>query len=105
MSLAIRDADERGDVAVQVEQRVHFDDGFVLSELRPRKQRQAQIDGGGIQRIQTLVEIHTDGIGSAEGSRDADQDLGEVGKDTPVTRLISVGQCGARHLALEAHVV
>ena len=98
MSLAIRDADERGDVAVQVEQRVHFDGGFVLSELRPRKQRQAQIDGGGIQRIQTLVEIHTDRI-------DADQDLGEVGKDTPVPRLISVGQCGARHFALEAHVV
>src|SRR5450631_3052276 len=29
----------------------------------------------------------------------------EVGENAPVMRLIGVSQCGARHLALEAHVV
>src|SRR5258708_39938297 len=55
--------------------------------------------------MQTMVEIHTERIGGAEGSRNADQDVREVGKDAPVTRLIGVGQRGARHLALETHVV
>ena len=94
-----------GDIAVQVQQRVHFESGFVLSKLRPGKQRQAQIDGGGVQCVQAVVEIHTDGIDGAEGPRNADQDLREVGKDAPVTRLVGVGQGGARHLALEAHVI
>jgi len=35
------DADKRGDVAVQVQQRVHLDGGFVLAKLGPREQRQA----------------------------------------------------------------
>src|SRR5260370_2170473 len=42
VSLASRDAHEGGDIAVQVEQGVNFDGGFVLSELLPRKPRQTQ---------------------------------------------------------------
>ena len=44
-------ADERGDVAVQVQQGVHLDGGFMLSEFGPGKQGQAEIDGGGVQRV------------------------------------------------------
>ena len=38
-------------------------------------------------------------------SRDADQDLSEVGVDAPVAGLVGVGQGGARHPAAEAHVI
>ena len=72
MSLAIRDVDECWDVAVRIEQGVHFDGGLMVSELRPRKQRQAEIDGGGIQSVQVLVEIHAAGISGVERSRNAD---------------------------------
>jgi hypothetical protein len=44
----------------------------MVSELRPRKQRQAEIDGGGIQSVQVLVEIHAAGISGVERSRNAD---------------------------------
>ena len=37
MHLAVGNADKRGDIAMQIEQRVHFDGGFVLAELRPRE--------------------------------------------------------------------
>jgi hypothetical protein len=84
---------------------MHFDGGFVLSKLRPGEQRQTQIDGGGVQRIEALVEIHTNGIGGAEGARDANQNMREVGEDAPVARLVGVGQRGPRHLAMETHVV
>ena len=39
---------------MQVEQRMHLDRAFVLAELRPRKQRKAQIDGG---RIQARIDL------------------------------------------------
>ncbi len=103
--LAIGDADKRGDIAVQVEQGVHLDGGFVLPELRPREQRQTQIDGRGIQRVEAVVEIHTDGIGGIEGPRDADQHVREVGEDAPVMRLVGVGQRRTRHLSTEAQVI
>jgi hypothetical protein len=38
-------------VTVQVEERMHFDGGLVLAESSPGKQRQAEIDGGGIQGV------------------------------------------------------
>src|ERR1035437_3325485 len=105
MHFAVGNADKRGDIAMQVQQCVHLHRAFVAAKLRPGKQRQAKIDGGGIQCVQAVVKIHADGIGGVEGPCDADQDLREVGKDAPVTRLVGVGQSGARHLALEAHVV
>ena len=95
MHLAVRDADKRGDVAVQVQKSVHLDGGFVPAELGPREQRQAQIDGGRVQRVQTLIQIHADGIGGIQRSRHADEHLCEVGVDAPVVGVIGVGQCGA----------
>ena len=105
MHPAVGNTDKRWDIAVQVEQRVHLHRAFVAAKLRPGKQRQAKIDSGGIQCVQAVVEIHADGIGGVEGPGDADQDLGEVGKDAPVTRLVGIGQSGPRHLAAYSEMV
>ena len=45
------------------------------------------------------------GLGSAERAGDTDQNMCKVGEDAPVTRFVGVGQRGARHFAMEAHVV
>ena len=50
-------------------------------------------------------QIHADGIGGVEGPGDADQDLRKVGKNTPVTRLVSVGQSGPRHLTAYSEMI
>src|SRR5205823_12165294 len=105
MHFAVGNADKRGDIAMEVEQRVHLHGAFVATELRPRKQRQAEIDRGGIQCVHAVVEIHADGIGGVEGPGDADQGLRKVGKDTPVTRLIGVSQSGPRHFAAYSEMV
>src|SRR5712692_7769652 len=57
------------------------------------------------QCVHTLIDFDADRIGGIERSCDADQDLGELGIDAPVARLVRVGQCRARYLAVEAHVV
>ena len=95
MHFSIGNADKRGDVAVQIQQRVHLDGGFVFAESRPGEKGQAQVDGGRVQRIQTLIQIHADRIGGIQRSRDADQHLRELGVNAPVMRVIGVGQRGA----------
>ena len=98
-------ADKRRDIAVEVQQRVHLHGSFVLPELGPGKKRQAQVNGGRVQRVQTLIQLHTDRIGRIERPRDADQNLCKVGVDPPVMRLIGVGQRGARHASVKTHMV
>ena len=75
------------------------------AELGPGEQLQAQVDGGRVQSIETLIEIHAERIAGVQGPRDANQDLGEIGIDPPVARHVGVGQCRARELATKSHVV
>src|ERR1700679_791612 len=70
---AVGNADKRGDIAVQVEQRMHLDRAFVLAELGPRKQRKAQVNGGRIQRVQALIQFDADWVGRVERSRETNQ--------------------------------
>jgi len=105
MHFAAGNTDEGGNVAMQVEQRMHLDRAFVLAEPGPRKQRKAQVDGGRVQRVQALVQFDADRIGDVKRPRDVDQNLSEVGEDAPVMRVVGVGQRGARHPAVKAHVI
>src|SRR6266851_1871318 len=43
---------KRGDIAMQVQQRMHLHCRFVLAKLGPGKQGAAKIDGGQIQSVQ-----------------------------------------------------
>ena len=85
------DADKRGNVAVQIQHGVHLDGGLALAKLRPRKQRQAQVDGGGVQRIQTLMQIDAHQITGVQRTGGRNQPLREIGEDTPVVRFVRVG--------------
>ena len=102
---AVGNADKRGDVASQVQQRVHLHGSLAPAELGPREQREAQVDGGRVQSVEGLIEIQADRIAGVQGPRDANQDLGEISIDPPVARLVGVGQCRACDLAAESHVV
>ena len=80
---------------MQVQQRVHLNGGFALAEPGPGEQRETEVDGGRVQRIQALIQIHPDWITSIQWSCDSDQHLGEVRIDAPVVTLVGVGQRGA----------
>jgi hypothetical protein len=99
------DADKRGDRAAQVEQRVEFHRCFGTAKARPRKQRQAQIDGGGIEGIDGGVEISADGFASVHRSSDGDQHLSQVGPDAPIMSFVGIGQRGTRDAAPESQMV
>ena len=92
VQFAVGEMDETRDSPVQVEQRVQLHGCFGCAELGPREQRQAQVDGGGIQCIDRLGEIHRKGFLSIQAPGDADESVSELGKDAPVARLVGVGE-------------
>ena len=92
MDLARGNNDKGGKVPAQVQQGAHFHGPLRLAELCPRKQRQAQIDGRGIQGIGDAFQIGTKGLARIEPGCLGDQDVGEVGEHPPVPLFVGLGQ-------------
>src|SRR5271165_5552731 len=105
MYLTIGNTNKRWNVAAQIQQGMHLHRSFALPEASPRKQFQAEIDGGRIQGIQALLQIHAHGLSYVQSTRGRDQPVGEVGEDTPVARLVRLRQRRTGHLATESQVI
>ena len=104
--LAVGDVNETGDIASQVQQRVQFDGRLGRAKRCPGKHRQTQVDSAGIEGVDRCIEFHAKRLRGVQGSRQANQMLGEVGIDLPRTCGIRVGQGVARNrLATKAHVI
>jgi hypothetical protein len=71
---------------------MELDGSFSLAELGPREKRQTKIDGRGIKGINRLLWLDTKIFGGIKNSGLANQDVGEIGVDPPVTQLIGMSQ-------------
>src|ERR1035437_9266095 len=89
---ACRDNDDGGKVALQRQQGVEFDGGLVPPKRGPRKQREAQVNGGGFQRIGGGLEFKAERFLGVERGGLLDEDVGEVNEDAPVAIFVGVGQ-------------
>jgi hypothetical protein len=103
--LAVGDMDEARDVAAQVEQRVHLHRRLGGAKQCPWKQRQAQVDGGGVQRVSGVRQLDTKALVDVKLARLRDQALGEFGLDAPMPRLVGIGQRRAFDRMSQTHVV
>ena len=82
--------------AAQVQQRVRPDGSLGGAKRRPVEQAQAEIDGGGVQRMDARIEIqHRRLLGVPRPGAD-DQPLSQGMGDAPVARVQRVGQRRAR---------
>ena len=97
VQFAVADVDERRDIAAQVQQRVQLDGRLGRAKRRPRKYRQAQVDGAGIQSIDRVFQIDAKRFCGVQTAGDGDQRLGEVGVDAPVAHRVGIGQRVARN--------
>lgn len=88
MHTASGDNDDGGKVALEGQQRVQFDGGLVPAESGPRKEREAQVNGGGVQRISRRLEFKAKGFISVERGGLLNEDVAKVGKDAPVPLFI-----------------
>ena len=105
VNFASRDNDYGGKVASQVEQRVQFDSGLVTAKLGPREEREAQIDGGGVQCISLLFQFDSKRFVGVKSQSFLNQHLSKVGKDAPVAFFVGVGQGAASDGLAQAAVV
>src|SRR4051812_30286799 len=92
VGLAVGNPHETRDIPAEVEERVQLDGTLAATESRPREERQAEVDGGGIQRVGGLLELSTEAIGLVQPPRAGDQDLGEIRVDPPVAVLVGIGE-------------
>ena len=105
VGLAVGYPHETRDISTQVDERVKFDSGLVASELSPGEQRQAEIDGRGIQRVCGMLQLNAEVVGLVQSPRPGDQNLGEVRVDPPVAVLVGIGQSAPSDDAAKASVV
>jgi hypothetical protein len=105
VELAVGDVDEGGDVAAQIEQGVQFHCPPCSGGSWPREHRQAQVDGGGVQRVDGIGQFDPEVFVHIEAPGDCDQGLGKLGVDAPVADLVRVGQRVSGDAPANAHVV
>ena len=98
--LAVADVDKTWNRSTQIHQGVKFDGCFCRAKRRPRKQAQAQIDRGRVQRVNGCAhqrfELDARCVVGVKRTSHADQMMGQIGKDFPWSNSVGVGQCVAR---------
>src|SRR5260370_37090392 len=78
VQLAVRDVDEARDVAAQIEQGVHLHRRLGGAKMRPWKQRQAQVDGGGVQSVDCIGQLQSEAFVGIKLPRLGNQPLCEL---------------------------
>src|SRR4030042_6825229 len=105
VNFAVSDNDEGRDRSPEVQKGVQFHSAFVGSELGPWEKGETQIDGSGVQSIGGLIQFDSEGIVGVEATSLANEDLGKVGIDSPISDLVGMSQGIAQHISSEAHVI
>jgi len=94
----------------EIGQGVHLHRRLGRAEMRPWENRQAQVDGGRVQRVDSVGEVQPEILVGIQLSGLGDQALGQARVDAPVAwlfgaRLVGVGQRRAPSRLTEAHAV
>lgn len=84
--------DHAWDVPPQIQQCVELDSAFGLTEFRPRKKGETQVDGRRVQGIRGLSKIDPGAFSRIQVLSLFDKDLSEVPEDSPIPALVGVGK-------------
>ena len=103
--LAIADVDECWNVAAQIEQRVHLDGSFCLTEMRPWEDAQAQVDGGCVERVDGLLQLYGEAVLRIEFARQFDLAERKIPIDTPIAGFVGIGEGTLGDVATNAQVI
>ena len=74
-------------------------------EAGPWEGVQAQVDGRGVERVDSVVEFQAEILVVIQGAGDANQGLAEVLPNPPVAQLVGIRQRRTGDAAADAHVV
>ena len=105
VQFSIGNVNEFRDIAAKVEQRMQLDGALGFAKPRPRKQRKAQIDGTGVERVHGVVQLDAEVLAGIQGARLGNEHLRKIRIDAPVAFFVSVGQRAPRPRAPDADLV
>ena len=105
VGLAVRDMNESRDIAAQVQQGMQLDRCLGGTKRRPWKQRQAQVDGRGIQCVDRVVQVDAEAVVAIQLARTPDKQRRQVCPDAPVASLVGIGQRRTPDRRAKAHAV
>ena len=97
--------DKRGDVAAQIEKRMQFDSSLAASKSGPGEKSKAEVDRGGIERIDRLFQIDSEIVVGVKTPSGSNQSVGEIGIHAPVSCFVGAGQCISSDAPANTHVV
>lgn len=76
---------------------MHLDTSFMLVKLSPRAKFKTKADGTAVKCINHVIKIKTKVILCIERANLLNKNLSEIGIDSPVSFLISLGKCVTRN--------
>ena len=97
--------DDRRNIPMQIQEGVEFDCTLAFSEFCPREKSQTQIDGCRIQDIYRLFQFDTERVRGVKCSGFRNEDLSELGINTPIPVLIGIGQSVAGDLPSDPQMI
>ena len=97
--------DKTGNVATQIDQGMELDRRLASAEFRPREEGQTKVDGRGIEGVDRLIQLDREPILSIEFARVGDENVREIGIDSPVALLIGLGQSIACDRTAKAEMI
>ena len=103
--LAVADVDAGRNVAAQIQQRVHLHGRVGAAKRCPIEHRQAQVDGGGIECVDGVVQLDAKILVAVELARPSNEQCGDIGPEVPVAPFVGIGQGRATHGGAQSHVV
>src|SRR5574337_2072709 len=78
VAFAVRDMNEGRNSAPQIEQRMELDRALAYAKARPGEERQTQIDGGRIERIDRMRQFQAEAVLGGALARRMDQAEGDI---------------------------
>src|ERR1700694_3604950 len=100
---AVRNVNETGDWATQIKERVHLYPSFGRAKIRPRKERQTQIDCRAVERIYSVRQVKANVVLQIKFACTFDQDSGKIRPYTPITALVGISQSRLRDRLAQSH--
>ena len=105
VKLAVADVQESRDIPAQVAQSMELYRRFGRPKRCPWKQRQAQIDGRRVERVDRIGQFDPERPVRVELARHRDEPLRKFGIDSPIAHGIGVCQRVARNLRTQSQLI
>ena len=105
VDFSVGNHDNRRNASPQIEERMQFYRTLPFAKQRPGEKRKTQIDRGGIQGVDGLIQFDSEGFSCVKVSGFANKDMSEIGIDAPIADLVGMGKGVAGYLSANPQMV